>query len=398
MINKYRLIPKAADGFKTAFDAARAKGDRYFFYNGKTFNTMKKGEDSATWAKNFKDNLTSGGASNVQTSINRGWTGKGASHGRYNSKGEYVKFEKASDAGPLAVKGDNINNNGNKGWGYADTPDEAVNLGTGDNRRTHTANGVSGVEIGGMSKSGTELPEVVVTTQRPKKTKITGRNLAGAYGAPSAGGQSLANQRQLEASSNAFDTMRNASANPFSLEGSRYKTYVDPSGKTYRYVTRNGINYLDNGRWWNPKTKRGGNWKYSGNWLTGGTFTHFKNGGSLNGVPFYQAGNSIMPQDNTRVQKPIAFETSMQQRNIVDFVDDVNDLKNTSYWPEIVSQHKKRQGPYYEALVRRSQNNIAEKNNRLKEKGIIKTTANGYVEKYGPFGLFKRQVIRMGTR
>jgi hypothetical protein len=48
--------------------------------------------------------------------------------------------------------------------------------------------------------------------------------------------------------------------------------------------------------------------------------------------------------------------------------------------------------------VRRSQNNIAEKNNRLKEKGIIKTTANGYVEKYGPFGLFKRQVIRMGTR
>jgi hypothetical protein len=32
----------------------------------------------------------------------------------------------------------------------------------------------------------------------------------------------------------------------------------------------------------------------------------------------------------------------MQQRNIVDFVDDVNDLKNTSYWPEIVSQHKKR--------------------------------------------------------
>ena len=104
-----------------------------------------------------------------------------------------------------------------------------------------------------------------------------------------------------------------------------------------------------------------------------------------------------MFQDNTRVYKPVAFETPIHQRNIVDLVNNVNDLKNTDYWPEIVSQHRKRQGPYYEALMRRRQHREEEENERLRAKGIIGTTANGYVERYGPFGA-KRQVVRMGTR
>jgi len=138
--------------FKQAFDKARAKGNRFFFYDDgtgiKTYNTLKKGEDKTVWAKNFKDNLTSGGADNVQTSINVGWSGKGASHGRYNSKGEYVKFNKPSNAGSLAAKGDHINDNGDRGWGLADLPEEAVDLGRGTNRGKHTANVNTGVDIG----------------------------------------------------------------------------------------------------------------------------------------------------------------------------------------------------------------------------------------------------------
>ena len=52
------------------------------------------------------------------------------------------------------------------------------------------------------------------------------------------------------------------------------KTWKNPrSGKSYRYVTIDGINYLDNGRYWNPKTKRGGNYTWKPGWrIFGGGF------------------------------------------------------------------------------------------------------------------------------
>lgn len=52
------------------------------------------------------------------------------------------------------------------------------------------------------------------------------------------------------------------------------KTWKDPrSGKSYRYVTIDGINYLDNGRYWNPQTKRGGNYTWKPGWrIFGGGF------------------------------------------------------------------------------------------------------------------------------
>lgn len=52
------------------------------------------------------------------------------------------------------------------------------------------------------------------------------------------------------------------------------KIWKDPrSGKSYRYITIDGINYLDNGRYWNPQTKRGGNYTWKPGWkIFGGGF------------------------------------------------------------------------------------------------------------------------------
>ena len=55
------------------------------------------------------------------------------------------------------------------------------------------------------------------------------------------------------------------------------KIWKDPrSGKSYRYVTIDGINYLDNGRYWNPQTKQGGNYSWKPGWrLFGGGFIYY---------------------------------------------------------------------------------------------------------------------------
>ena len=43
------------------------------------------------------------------------------------------------------------------------------------------------------------------------------------------------------------------------------KVWKDPrTGKSYRYYTKDGINYIEGGRYWNPKTKQKGNYTYSG--------------------------------------------------------------------------------------------------------------------------------------
>lgn len=55
------------------------------------------------------------------------------------------------------------------------------------------------------------------------------------------------------------------------------KTWKDPrSGKNYRYITIDGINYLDNGRYWNPKTRSGGNYSWKPGWrIFGGGFIYY---------------------------------------------------------------------------------------------------------------------------
>ena len=55
------------------------------------------------------------------------------------------------------------------------------------------------------------------------------------------------------------------------------KIWKDPrTGKSYRYVTIDGINYLDNGRYWNPQTKQGGNYSWKPGWrIFGGGFIYY---------------------------------------------------------------------------------------------------------------------------
>lgn len=52
------------------------------------------------------------------------------------------------------------------------------------------------------------------------------------------------------------------------------KVWKDPkTGKSYDYITVDGINYLNNGRYWNPTTKRGGNYSWKPGWgIFGGGF------------------------------------------------------------------------------------------------------------------------------
>lgn len=52
------------------------------------------------------------------------------------------------------------------------------------------------------------------------------------------------------------------------------KTYKDPkSGKILQYITVDGINYFNNGRYWDPSIRRGGNYTYTPGWrIFGGGF------------------------------------------------------------------------------------------------------------------------------
>lgn len=122
-LNRYKrggfmkLISKAKKGlsFKGAFNKARNNGDRIFWYNGRTYNTMSAKEKNNSklreqWAQTHRDNSTSGGSTNVQTDIglSGGWQGvKGANAGRFDSKGNWVRLTQHSDA-PVAVRGDNV--------------------------------------------------------------------------------------------------------------------------------------------------------------------------------------------------------------------------------------------------------------------------------------------------
>ena len=43
------------------------------------------------------------------------------------------------------------------------------------------------------------------------------------------------------------------------------KIWKDPkTGKSYRYYTKNGINYIEGGRWWNHSTQKGGRYRFDG--------------------------------------------------------------------------------------------------------------------------------------
>lgn len=164
---------KAKQSYTSKFNAARARHERYFWYNGKTYNTLKAGEDPKEWAAKFKDNLTAGGTKSTQYDVGKsgGWEGvKGAKAGRYNSKGEWMTFDENAGHERNAVtqaRGDE-KPNGYRGYLPVDKPtDEVVVVGEGSDRGKTTANLTTGVVIG-----QTPQYDIVVT---PKHSLVNGK-------------------------------------------------------------------------------------------------------------------------------------------------------------------------------------------------------------------------------
>lgn len=209
-------ILRAQNGmtFKQAWQDARNKKQRYFNYNGKMYNSKDKGNDTAY--ESFIDNMNE------------------------------MSAQLASQKAP-----------GHLGW---EINNDLSNEIRGTDRE--------------IKQQGTEsiLPTLIVigdaskikknkSNNSSKTRKSTSRNLAGAYGSPSGGGQQYANQREADYAKDWFGKMAHNTSGFFG--STAYKTWTDPKdGQTYRYITRNGVNYLDNGRYWNPRTKEYGQYKY----------------------------------------------------------------------------------------------------------------------------------------
>ena len=148
--------------FNTAWNKARTAGNRYFWFNGRTYNTKKKGESDAYWAKHFKDNATSGGANNIQTDVglSGGWKGvKGANIGRYNSKGQWIRSKQSIKDVPknavYGARGDSVRQSDYKIFAPIDKPKTAQTIGYGSNKGTKTTNGI--ITVGNKIPNGRPL-------------------------------------------------------------------------------------------------------------------------------------------------------------------------------------------------------------------------------------------------
>lgn len=148
--------------FNTAWNKARTAGNRYFWFNGRTYNTKKKGESDAYWAKHFKDNATSGGANNIQTDVglSGGWKGvKGANIGRYNTKGQWIRSKQSIKNVPknavYGARGDSVRQSDYKIFAPIDKPKTAQTIGYGSNKGTKTTNGI--ITVGNKIPEGRPL-------------------------------------------------------------------------------------------------------------------------------------------------------------------------------------------------------------------------------------------------
>ena len=149
--------PKYQQGgnYQKAWNQARARGHRYFWYNGRTYNTKKINESDQYWADHFIDNLTTGGSDRVQTDagLTAGWQGqKGANIGRYNSKGKWIKAKTNKFKGQivLGARGDDTSQSDTRVFGRADRPTEVITISNHGTERGHkTSNYSTGVVVGG---------------------------------------------------------------------------------------------------------------------------------------------------------------------------------------------------------------------------------------------------------
>lgn len=140
--NPFYQIQKFQQGaFQQAWNKARLNKNRYFWFNGKTYNTKKSGESDQWWANHFKDNSTTGGASNVQTDVGltAGWQGhKGANIGRYNSKGKWIRMKTNTGYHGKTVlgdRGDDVRQSDTRVFGRMDRPNENIVTKKGTNKR-----------------------------------------------------------------------------------------------------------------------------------------------------------------------------------------------------------------------------------------------------------------------
>lgn len=231
LINVQKLISSCRNGgilrfangssFKQAWQTARNNRKRYFNYNGKTYNSKDVGNDAA-W-QGFRDNLAEVSAQLPSSApgTHLGWT-PGANNTTYELRGR-----------------------------------DRLNRSEGTNAT---------------------IREVVVTAPRiPKPIRRTSARRNNDWQATAA--QSRMHQLQ-EAQRNADQVSLRMQNDPLlaevahvfgltpgmavSNQNKYIKTWKDPrTGKSYRYYTKDGINYIEGGRYWNLKTKRGGNYTYS---------------------------------------------------------------------------------------------------------------------------------------
>ena len=216
-------ILRFADGssFKKAWQTARNNRQRYFNYNGKTYNSKDVGNDTA-W-QGFTDNL-----------------------------------EQASAQLTSSAPGTHL------GW----TP--------GPNNTTYELRGRD--RLNKSEGTNATIREVVVTGHRiskPIRQTSTRRNNDWQATAT----QSRMHQLQ-ETQRNADQVNLRMQNDPFlaevahtfgltpgmavSNQNKYIKTWKDTkTGKSYRYYTKDGINYIEGGRYCNVKTKGGGNYTYS---------------------------------------------------------------------------------------------------------------------------------------
>lgn len=228
---KKKRVNKHQQGgtFKQAFNNAYGK-QRYFTWNGKVYAAYKG--DKAT------DQGFQGAIDNLQEQANALKDYGAGSHLGWNPGANKT----------TAIK---HNNNGNMQGVVNDV------IITGKRLPKRSQNAVKNKSNGWTTTAGqSKMASLAAGQQRLNEASRSGYGMGG--------------------STNAFERM--AVAEHGILKGGDWrkdiKTWRDPrTGKSYQYITVDGINYLNNGRYWNPATKRGGNYTWKPGWsIFGGGF------------------------------------------------------------------------------------------------------------------------------
>lgn len=214
---------QAGGSFKDAWSAARKNKQRYFNWQGRMYNSKAAGNDAEY--ESFADNMNE------------------------------MSAQLPTDRQPKHL-----------GW-------DRNNPTSSELRGRDRMVGQQGTEsmLPGVTVIGTRRTKRPTTTARAgvNKNKAT-RNMSGAWGQGSGGGQQYANQRQYAFERSAFDKMRMKSAGIFG--STAYKT--DSRGK--RYVERDGNLYYDDGTYYSPQTRKTGKYTFTpGGLFSKNTFNLF---------------------------------------------------------------------------------------------------------------------------